>query len=49
VCGLPEALSLMLTLAVRLPVAVGLKVTEMVQVAFTANVDGLTGQVFVWL
>src|SRR5262245_21022195 len=44
VCGLPTALSLMLTLAVRLPAADGVKVTEIVQLAPTASVPG---QVFV--
>ena len=39
-CGLPAALSLTLTFAARLPVAVGLKVTEIVQVAFTASDAG---------
>jgi putative effector of murein hydrolase LrgA (UPF0299 family) len=47
VCGLPGALSLMLTLAMRLPTAVGENVTEIVQVAFAASVAGLMGQVFV--
>jgi hypothetical protein len=47
VCGLPVALSAMLTLAVRAPVAVGLNVTLMAQFAFAASVAGLTGQVFV--
>src|SRR5512132_4471659 len=37
----------MLTLAVRLPLAVGAKVTEIVQLAPTARVLGLIGQVFV--
>ena len=31
VCGLPDALSVMLTLPVRVPVAVGVKVTLMLQ------------------
>src|SRR5438067_1446456 len=44
VCGLPPALSLMETLALRLPVAPGVKVTLMVQVALTASVLGLLGQ-----
>lgn len=43
-CGLSEALSLMETFAVRLPVADGENVTEIVQVPLTANVAGLTGQ-----
>jgi len=46
-CGLPVALSVMLTLAVRLPVAVGLKVTLIVQFAPAARVALLAGQVFV--
>ncbi len=33
VCGLPTALSFTLTVAVRVPVAVGVKVTEIVQLA----------------
>jgi len=44
-CGLPVALSAMLTLAVRAPPAVGLNVTLMMQFASTAR---LAGQVFVW-
>jgi hypothetical protein len=48
VWGLPLALSLIETLAVRLPVAEGLKVTLMVQLLPTARVLGLTGQVLVW-
>jgi hypothetical protein len=39
-CGLPVALSVTVTLAVRLPVAAGEKVTEMVQPALAASVDG---------
>jgi hypothetical protein len=46
-CGLPAALSLMLTLALRGPVALGVNVTLIVQVALTASVFGLIGQVFV--
>jgi hypothetical protein len=37
----------MVTLAVRLPVADGENVTEIVHVAFTASVAGLAGHVFV--
>jgi hypothetical protein len=37
VCGLPAALSEMLTVAVRVPVAVGLKVTLIVQLLFAAT------------
>src|SRR5437588_623000 len=47
-CGLPLALSVMLTLALRVPVAVGVKVTLMVQEAPAATVLGLMGQVLVW-
>src|SRR5215467_11793901 len=39
-CGLPLALSVMLTEAVLVPAAVGVKVTVMVQVPFTAMVAG---------
>ena len=48
VCGAPGALSEMLRLAVRLPLAVGLKVAEIVQLAPTPSVLGLIGQVLVW-
>src|SRR5215216_5451786 len=44
VCGVPGALSLIVTLAVRLPAAVGEKVTEIVQLAPGAIVAGLSGQ-----
>jgi hypothetical protein len=37
VCGLPLALSVMLTEAVRLPLAEGVKVTLMVQLALAAT------------
>src|SRR5262249_56388942 len=47
-CGLPLPLSVMLTLATRLPVAVGLNVTLIVQLALSASVAGLTGQLLVW-
>jgi hypothetical protein len=47
VCGLPAALSVTETFAVRLPVAVGLNVTEIEQFAPAASVEGLSGQVFV--
>ena len=43
-CGLPTALSLTDTFALRLPADCGAKVTEIVQVAFTASVFGLSGQ-----
>src|SRR5438309_11885845 len=36
-CGLPAALSVMLTAALRVPMAVGLKVTLIVQLAPAAN------------
>src|SRR5213593_2962406 len=39
-CGLPGALSVTLTFALRLPVAVGLKLTVIVQVALTASDAG---------
>jgi hypothetical protein len=48
VCGLPLALSVTDTLALRLPLAVGLNVTEIVQFAPAASVLGLSGHVFVW-
>ena len=48
VCGLPVALSLIVTLALRLPVAEGENVTLIVQFAPAANVLGLSGQEFVW-
>jgi hypothetical protein len=40
VCGVPAALSAMLTLAVRVPVANGLKVTEIVQLNPAVRVNG---------
>src|SRR5436305_5714454 len=46
-CGLPAALSLIVTLALRDPVTLGVNVTLMVQVALAANVLGLIGHVFV--
>lgn len=46
-CGLPVALSATCTEAVRVPAAVGLKVTEIVQLAFTASVAGEWGQLSV--
>jgi hypothetical protein len=45
-CGLPAALSAIVSEAARLPLAVGLKVTLMVQLALTATE---LGQLFVWL
>ena len=47
-CGLFPALSLMLTLALRVPVVVGVKVTLMLQEAPAVSVLGLMGQVLVW-
>jgi len=47
-CGLPLALSVTFKLAVRIPVAVGVKLTLMVQLAPAAIVLGLSGQVFAW-
>src|SRR2546429_5526465 len=44
-CGLSEALSVKVRLALRLPVAEGVKVTLTVQDALMANVLGLAGQV----
>jgi hypothetical protein len=46
VCGLPGALSVMETLAERLPAPPGVNVTETVHVALTASVAGETGQSF---
>src|SRR3954447_1282442 len=48
-CGLSEALSLIWTVAVRVPVVVGEKRTEMEQVAFGPRVEGLAGQSLVQL
>ena len=45
--GLLEALSVIVTAAVRLPVTVGVNVTLMEQFAFTASVALLAGQVLV--
>ena len=47
VCGLPGASSTSETPALRLPAAVGANVTEIVQLAPTPSVLGLSGQVFV--
>src|SRR5215216_1527515 len=46
VCVPPGASSAIVTLAVRVPVAVGVNVTEIVQPALAASVDGPIGQVF---
>src|SRR5439155_8806122 len=43
-CGLFVALSVIRTLALRAPAAVGLKLTEIVHVALAARVAGPTGQ-----
>jgi hypothetical protein len=48
VCGLPVALSPTVRLALRLPTAVGVNVTLIVQLVLAASVDGLMGQLFVW-
>jgi hypothetical protein len=47
-CGLPEASSVIDTDAEREPAAPGVNVTEIVQVALTASVAGLSGHVFSW-
>jgi hypothetical protein len=44
-CGLPEALSLMVTVPVRVPIVVGVKLTVIAQLALTAS-D--VPQVLVW-
>ncbi len=49
VWGLPGALSAIEMLAVRLPVAVGVKVALMLQLALTASVLGLSGHVLLEL
>jgi hypothetical protein len=46
-CGLPVALSVIATEALRAPVAVGLKVTLIEQFAPAASVELLAGQLFV--
>src|SRR5437667_12592549 len=46
-CGPPKALSLISSVAVRVKGAVGVKVTLMAQLALTARVAGLTGQLLV--
>src|SRR5205807_2157813 len=48
VCGLPLALSVMVTLALLEPVAVGENVTLIVQEAPAASVLELLGHVLVW-
>src|SRR5438874_13803807 len=47
VWGLLLALSVTVNVALREPVAVGVKVTLIVQVPFAARVEALTGQFFV--
>ena len=47
-CGLSLALSAMLIVALRAPLAEGENVTLMAQEPLAANVLGLVGQVFVW-
>jgi hypothetical protein len=47
VWGLPDALSLTETAALRAPLVVGLKVTLIVQLRLTPNVDGESGQLLV--
>ena len=46
--GLPVPLSAIVTAPVRAPVAVGLKVMLIAQLAVAANVAGDNGQVVVW-
>src|SRR6266571_268662 len=48
VCGLPAALSATLRVPLRAPVAVGVNVTLMAQLALAARVEGLKGQLLVW-
>ena len=48
VCGLPAALLLIITVPLRVPVAVGVKVTLKAQLAPGASVAGSVPQVFVW-
>ena len=47
VCGLPWALSVNVSVPVRAPSAVGVKVTFIVQVPDAGKVVGLEGQLFV--
>src|SRR5947207_15154686 len=47
--GLPKALSLTASVAVCVLVFCGVKVTLMVQLAFSARVAGLRGQLLVWV
>lgn len=48
VCGEFEALSLTVSVPVRAPTAVGVKLTEILQLSFAANVFGDRGQFEVW-
>jgi hypothetical protein len=48
VCGLPTALSLIVTIPLRVPVAVGVKVTLKAQLTPGASAAGSVPQVFVW-
>src|SRR3954452_14033225 len=48
VCGLLSPVSANVRVPVRVPWTVGVKVTEIVQLAPFANVAGLTGQLLVW-
>src|SRR4051794_1285471 len=48
-CGLSVASSVMLRVAVRVPVVVGLKLVVSVQVVLAASVCGASGQSLVWL
>jgi len=47
VCGLPAALSVMVKVPVRVPAAVGVKVTLIMQFALAASIAGSVPQVFV--
>src|ERR1017187_6372448 len=47
-CGLPGTVSVTSILALRFPVAAGVNVTVMWQVAPAANMAGETGHVLVW-
>jgi hypothetical protein len=47
VCGLPGALSVMVKVPVRVPAIVGVNVTLIVQLAFTASIAGVIGQAVV--
>src|SRR6266850_1074992 len=48
VCGLPPALSVIVSVPVRAPTVVGANVTLIVHVPAAASVAGLTGHAFVW-